>query len=121
MKGIEENYLLGNGISTMLYNSRGTIAYPHNIFYQLWYDLGIIVSIPMFYLIAKATKKTFFDSTLSKGNAVFLIFLYTLSIPRLCVSSQLWVDIPFWFLIMFVINPNIYTDESEEIAEGDSE
>lgn len=110
-KGIKEHYLVGNGISTMFYNSFYKIAYPHNVFLQLWYDLGIIVSIPMFYLIAKATIKTFFDSTIGKNRAVLMILLYTLSIPRLCVSSQLWVDIPFWFLMMFTITPNIYIDE----------
>ncbi len=121
LQGIKEHFLIGNGISTMLYNSFYTIAYPHNVFLQLWYDLGIIVSIPLFYLIAKATIKTFFDSTLNKNQAVLMILLYTLSIPRLCVSSQLWVDISFWFLIMYTITPNVYLidegNESEEVAE----
>ena len=119
-EGIREHYLVGNGVSTMLHNSNYTIAYPHNIFYQLWYDLGIIVSIPMFYLIAKATKKTFFDSTLDKNHSVLLMLLYTLSIPRLCMSSQLWVDISFWFLIMYTITPNVYKFNGEDI-EDDSE
>ncbi len=116
-KGIKEKMLLGNGISTMLHNSGYTMAYPHNIFLQLWYDLGIFVSIPLFCLIAKATIKTFFDSSISKEYSVLLIFLYTLSIPRLCVSSQLWVDISFWFLMMYTITPNLYEKHNYGVSD----
>ena len=117
-EGIKNKPFFGNGISTMLRNSGYTIAYPHNVFLQLWYDLGIFVSIPLFYMIVKATIKTFFDSSISKDYSILLIFLYTLSIPRLCVSSQLWVDIPFWFLMMYTITPNIYENsESSDLEE----
>ncbi|MBE7032640.1 MAG: O-antigen ligase family protein [Ruminococcaceae bacterium] len=120
-EGIREHYLVGNGVSTMLHNSNYTMAYPHNIFYQLWYDLGVVVSIPLFYLILKAAKKTLFDASLDKNHAVILMFMFTLSIPRLCMSSQLWVDIPFWFLIMYTITPNVYKVNEEDKDEENSE
>lgn len=109
-RGISEHPIIGNGIATTLHNSFYKIAYPHNLFLQLWYEMGIIVSLPMFYLIGKATIKTALDSSLGKNTTVLMILLYTLSIPRLCYSSQLWMDIPFWFLLMYTITPNIYED-----------
>lgn len=107
-KGIAENYLFGNGISTIFYNSNGRVVYPHNLFYQLWYDLGILVSIPMFYLIGKATFITVFKSDLKKDYSIIMILLFTISIPRLCFSTEFWTTIPFWLLIMYTISPNLY-------------
>jgi len=121
-QGIEEHYLVGNGISTILYNSYGRVVYPHNLFYQLWYDLGIIVSIPMFYLLGRATFITVLKSNLNKDYSIMMILLYTISIPRLCFSTEFWTTIPFWLLLMYTISPNIYgmgtseAGEDEEVA-----
>lgn len=118
--GIKEHYLVGNGIATTYYNSYYTIAYPHNLFLQLWYDLGVIVSIPMFYLVGKSAYITAFKSSLKKDNVVIMILLFVLSIPRLCYSAEFWTTIPFWMLLSYAISPNIYgmkntgEDESDE-------
>lgn len=119
-KGIAEHYLVGNGISTIIYNSNGRVVYSHNLFYQLWYDLGVIVSIPMFWIIGKATFVTGFKGGLKKDHSVIMTLLYALSVPRLFFSTEFWVTISFWFLIMYTITPNIYTDESEKVEEDDS-
>ncbi len=117
-RGIQEHYLLGNGIATIFYNSNYRIPYPHNLFYQLWYDLGIIVSIPLFYILGKSTFITTFKSDMKKDYSVIMILLFTISIPRLCFSTELWANIPFWFLIMYTISPNIYeTTDLEEYSE----
>ncbi len=119
--GIKEHYLVGNGIGTIYYNSRYRYIYPHNLFLQLWYDIGIIVSIPMFWLIGKATYITAFKNNISKNRAVLMILLFTLSVPRLCYSAEFWVNIPFWLLIMFAISPNIYeNDDDAEVVESDT-
>lgn len=121
-KGIAENYLFGNGISTIIYNSNGRVVYPHNLFYQLWYDLGIIVSVPMFYLLGKATFITVFKSNLKKDYSIIMILLFTISIPKLCFSTEFWTTIPFWLLVMYTISPNIYgmdnIAEDEVVKEG---
>lgn len=111
INGIRENYLIGNGIGTIFYNSFYRISYPHNLFLQMWYDLGIIVSLPMLWLIGKATRTTFFKNSVTKDYLVILILLFVLSIPRLCYSSEFWTNIPFWLLIMFTISPNLYRGE----------
>jgi len=119
LKGINEHYLVGNGISTILYNSNGAVMYPHNLFYQLWYDLGVVVSVPMFYLVGRAAYITIFKSNLRKDYSVIMILLFTISIPRLCFSTEFWTTIPFWFLIMYTISPNIYgmKDDEDELKD----
>jgi len=119
LKGINEHYLVGNGISTILYNSNGAVVYPHNLFYQLWYDLGVVVSVPMFYLVGRAAYITIFKSNLRKDYSVIMILLFTISIPRLCFSTEFWTTIPFWFLIMYTISPNIYgmKDDEDELKD----
>ena len=110
--GIKEHYLIGNGIATMYYNSFYRIAYPHNLFLQMWYDLGIIVSIPLVFIVLKSIRKTLFEAPIKKDYATIMILLFTLAIPRLCVSAEFWTNIPFWFLIMYTISPNLYGDKN---------
>ncbi len=113
-QGIKEHYLLGNGVASITYKSFRRYSYPHNLFLQMWYDLGIIISLPLLFVVWKSIKKTVFDYIKNKDIVAMLILLFTLSIPRLCYSSEFWVSIPFWFLIMFAISPNIYTQTKNE-------
>lgn len=107
--GIKDNYLIGNGISSISYKSFGRFVYPHNLFLQMWYDLGVIVSIPLFLVVVRSVKKTAFDYNTNKDMVAMLILLFTLSIPRLCYSSEFWDNTTFWFLMMFSISPNVYS------------
>lgn len=116
-KGIKENMLLGNGIASMFHRSYYTIAYPHNLFLQFWYDLGIFVSIPLLGLSVRAIIKTIFKAHLSKEYATMLMLLFSISIPRLCYSAEFWTNIPFWFLIMYTISPNIYGEKDSKIIQ----
>ena len=112
--GIKENYLLGNGIASMFHKSFYEIAYPHNLFLQMWYDLGVFVSIPLLWITVKTIIKCIFRTALSKQYAVVLMLLFTISIPRLCYSFEFWCDIPFWFLLMYSISPNLYEEKTKE-------
>ncbi len=112
IQGIKENYLIGNGIASVCYDSYGMYIYPHNLFLQMWYDVGIIVSLPLLWMVGKSVKKTFFDFSISKDVMAILMLLFSLSIPRLCYSSEFWTNIPFWLLIMFTISPNIYESKT---------
>lgn len=124
IQGIRENYLAGNGISSIYYKSFGRYIYPHNLFLQMWYDLGIIVSLPLLFLVGRSIKKTVFDYNISKETITMLILLFTLSIPRLCYSAEFWTNSTFWFLIIFTVSPNIYADnvilisDEKEVNEG---
>ena len=113
IQSIKEHYLVGNGIASIYYNSHGSHVYPHNLFLQMWYDVGIIVSFPLFYLVAKTVKKTFFEFSISKDVMAILMLLFSLSIPRLCYSSEFWRTTTFWLLIMFTISPNLYQSQSK--------
>lgn len=108
IQGIKEHYLVGNGIGSITYNSLGRYVYPHNLFLQMWYDLGIIVSLPLLWLVGKSARKTMFDSSISKEAVTMLMLVFTLSIPRLCYSSEFWDNTTFWLLIMFTVSPNLY-------------
>lgn len=113
INGIKERYLVGNGIASISYHSNGRYAYPHNLFLQMWYDLGIIVSLPLLYMVGKTIKKTFFEFNISKDSVAILMLFFSLSIPRLCYSSEFWDNTTFWFLIMFTISTNIYENNTD--------
>lgn len=108
IQGIKDNFLVGNGIASILYKSFGRYSYPHNLFLQMWYDVGIIVSLPLLWLVGKSVRKTMFDYSINKETVTMLMLLFTLSIPRLCYSSEFWRTTTFWLLIMFTISPNLY-------------
>ncbi len=117
--GIKENYLIGNGISSIAYKSFGRFPYPHNLFLQMWYDLGIIVSLPLLFAVGRATKITIFNYNINKETMTILILLFTLSIPRLCYSAEFWDNTTFWFLMMFSISPNVYSENAAGDDIGD--
>ncbi len=108
INGIKEHYLLGNGITSIYYRSFYSIPYPHNLFLQMWYDLGIVVSIPLLWILLKSGITVLFKSNIVKAYAIVMILLVSITIPKLCYSGEFWTDIPFWFLIMYTISPNIY-------------
>ena len=120
IQGIKEHWFLGNGIASITYKSFGRYSYPHNLFLQMWYDLGIIISLPLLFVVWKSIRKTVFDYVKNKDIIAMLILLFTLSIPRLCYSSEFWVSTTFWFLIMFSISPNIY-ENTVELSTDDRE
>ena len=109
--GIRNHYLVGNGIGTIYHNSFYRIPYPHNMFLQIWYDLGAFISLPLLYLIGKAAIVTVFKPSVKKNYIILMILLFTISIPRLCYSAEIWVNIPFWFLMIYTIFPNIYESD----------
>lgn len=121
LEGIKENYLLGNGVASMYYRSFHMFPYPHNLFLQMWYDLGIIFSIPLVLVTVKTILSCVFRANITKQYAAALMFLFTISIPRLCYSAEFWSIIPFWFLLMYFISPNIYEEQECEQPENAEE
>lgn len=81
-KGINASYIILDG------------AYPHNIFLELFYDLGLVIFIPVFCLLAFLSYKTIFTDR-SDVNDIECI-LFSMAIPSLLVSGSLWVSWNFW-------------------------
>lgn len=87
--GMESTYRITNGI----------YAYPHNFLLQFWIEFGIIFGtifniitcLPIYVWLSKKI-----DSTKYKKN--FLLFLIVITIPKMFVSGDIWMQPQFWFL-----------------------
>lgn len=103
IEGLKERLITGHGIGMITHNSNGVIVYPHNIFLQLLYDLGMAVSLPLLYLIGKGIMLLTGSKRLKKEYAVALLLFFCTSVPKLCFSTQLWTSTAFWFMVMCLI------------------
>jgi len=92
-KGINASYLLFGG-------------YPHNIFLELIYDLGLIIFIPVFCLIVFLSYKTIFSDR-SDVNDIECI-LFSMAIPSLLVSGSLWVSWDFWMWFALAVKQHVW-------------
>lgn len=97
-----ENWLFGNGIGSFRYIYG---LYPHNIFLEFYVQFGIFgVTILVCFLIKV------FGYLLLKNykNKEILLFLFSLSIPRLVLSSSFWERPEFWGLIAYLGTSRIF-------------
>lgn len=97
-----ENWLFGNGIGSFRY-IYGT--YPHNIFLEFYVQFGIFGIIILVCFLIKV-----FGYLLLKNykNKEILLFLFSLSIPRLILSSSFWERPEFWGLIAYLGTSRIF-------------
>lgn len=102
IEGIELNPLFGRGVSSYkIYTGQD---YPHNIFLQVSYEMGIVVCILlMCYLIMVGWKIIFTEGKIDKNVKLFLWFLLSFNMVHLNLSSNFWFESKFWLLI-FVSN-----------------
>lgn len=103
IKGIKEHIIVGNGIGMFLPNTG--VVYPHNMILQLLYELGIILSIPFFCLIIKATFQLVNNTRFTRDYNAILMLFFCASVPRLMFSSQLWIQSALWLMFVCVLVP----------------
>lgn len=99
----EQSPIFGHGIGVYadIYNG----DYPHNLFLQLLVEGGMIFAFPfiilfvvmIWYLIKPWTKRDEIYEI-----RLYILFLFTICIPRLMFSSYFWREGAFW-LLTFVI------------------
>ena len=78
-------------------------GYPHNLFLQMLYETGILMIIPMCYLLYCAVKIIFKRRNFFGLDYRFVTFFFLLSINQLMFSSFFWRNHCFWLLIWTVL------------------
>lgn len=120
---IKDSPIIGNGVGSYGEKGYATHVYPHNLFIQLLVEGGLFLFIPFVFifilsivLILKPWKE------FNKNNSIKLLLLlfFTLSVPRLFVSSYFWRDQAFWlmiFLTLMIYNKAFdYREETDILA-----
>ncbi len=99
LEGIMQSPFIGNGIATFEpYNS----GYVHNIFLQVFYELGIIPFILLICLLGYSINYILTNSH-SKERRIFMTFLISAGVIELLFSSSLWLSQIFWFFTGYTI------------------
>ncbi|NIK78175.1 O-antigen ligase [Paenibacillus castaneae] len=78
-------------------------TYPHNFALQLLCELGIVFSLPIFIILMKSILNIFRGERHTLDSRVFILLLFSISIPRLFFSQEFWSTPSFWLLIYFTI------------------
>lgn len=97
---INEKFFFGNGIGNFNM-SYGT--YPHNFILQMLHEGGIVLTIFYMIPILYGMYVILVKRNVAQETKIFLIFLFTVSIIRLCISYEYWKEPFFWMYISVCI------------------
>lgn len=101
LNGFLDSPIWGNGIAS--FDNYKSDSYPHNLFLHMLYETGILMFIPITYLIYQA----FLVIILKKKSSIdyrIITFLFLISIIQLLFSSYFWKRQQFWILIWMMLS-----------------
>lgn len=89
----------GYGMESTYRVTNGVYAYPHNFILQFWIEYGIfvgtllnvIVCMPIYVWFSK-------KAVLYRHEKNFLLFLIAITIPKMMISGDIWMQPQFWVL-----------------------
>ncbi len=108
--------ILGHGIATVYYNSRGRYIYAHNFILQLLYDGGVILTIPSIAIIIGAFRYAF--SGKNREESVFTLFMICVTLPRAFFTGDVWENTLFWLFIMHSLAHHVSKSKTALVKEG---
>lgn len=98
--GFKDSPIIGNGIAS--FADYAPDVYPHNFFLQMLYETGILMFLPITYLVYRSImviinkRKCAFDYRI-------ITFLFIISVVQLLFSSFFWKRQQFWMLIWMML------------------
>lgn len=110
---VGETLVWGHGLSTIYHNSGGSIVYPHNLIIQLLYDGGLLLSVPVLFLLISAAIYLFRGK--EQNIRMLILFFSVVCIPKMMLSSDIWLNPAFWLFIFAMFNHsgrNLYRQNS---------
>lgn len=107
---VMKEHPFGNGVSWWMYDSVIDYNYPHNIIIHLGTEFGIF-GLCLFFIYCFVSLKVIFKST--GREALLFIYMFSITIGRLLVSSTFWDRPEFWFTvgIFFFRNTRLATNK----------
>jgi len=77
--------------------------YPHNLILQLLYEGGLLLTIPIIWVILVGMIWVLSKKNNNLELSMLIIFLSSVSIPRLMFSANFWNTQSFWMLFGIII------------------
>lgn len=96
--GFLESPIFGHGIGGFSINHGGWV---HNFVLQLLYEGGILLSAVVLIPLVKNCVFVIRSTQITKYEYAMFILLFSTSIPKLLVSTELWNTQTFWMLCAF--------------------
>ncbi|HAP15116.1 MAG TPA: hypothetical protein DCR07_03300 [Lactococcus sp.] len=95
--------IFGHGMATFQYYEG--IVFPHNFILQFLYDGGIVLAVPLLYILVSELLRAVKSTRYSESEKfVFIILIAGTSIPRALVSAESWRLMIFWLLMGTLAN-----------------
>ena len=112
--GFLESPVYGHGLTTFLYHTG--ITFPHNFVLQFLYDGGLILALPLFYLIIKGIKNGIKERNTNKDQMAFIIFAGGIAFTRGLVSAETWRIILLWLIMGYFSRNMTYTARTTDVV-----
>ncbi|WP_353101111.1 O-antigen polymerase [Myroides odoratus] len=110
LDGIYSSPLFGNGFASFE-RMYGDGYYVHNFFVQILYEGGIVLFIPILFILIYGVK-CIFTKYLPFDERIFVLFLFCAGIIELFFSSVYWKSVFFWFFIFYCLRLFVRTKKN---------
>ena len=110
LNGIYSSPLIGNGFASFE-RMYGDGYYVHNVFVQILYEGGIILFIPILFILIQGVR-CIFNKGLLFEERVFVLFLFCAGLIELFFSSVYWKSVFFWFFIFYSLKLFVRTKKN---------
>lgn len=99
--GILKSPIFGNGIGS--FETDTGLIYTHNLFLQLAYEGGVFFVLPCIIILVYGGVIIVFRENIDINIRIFLLFVFSIGLFRLLVSSVYWGEQSFWFLVGYIM------------------
>ena len=91
--------------------------YPHNFILQFLYEGGVLLGVPIIYLVVKSII-IMFSKKYDFNFRILIVFLFFSSVIGLMFSSYPWISQVFWLLIGNVLHRKNHIVSTERLAQN---
>lgn len=108
ISGFFSSPIWGNGLGIFEQMNEG--LYVHNIFLEVLYEGGMLLSIVFIYGFARFSKLVYRCKDIKKDHYTFVIVLFVLGCSILLFSNTLWRVVSFWLFFCVIFDKFKYIE-----------
>ena len=109
-EGFREAPIFGRGVNTFSYYT--SFSYPHNFFLQFLFEGGLFALTWLVILMIFGSRKVLTTKN-NNEELVNYIFVFSVSVPYLLVSANIWLTPLLWVYIGFLIRYCHYSTSAD--------
>lgn len=81
-------------------------TYAHNLFLELFYQMGFVLGFFIITLIFLLSMRTLFNKNFTPHSDCSILF-FSVALPQLMISGSLWSSMYFWMWVALMLKKNV--------------